>query len=190
MNDERVAADLQGLWQGQPADAGTMSLEDLRRGSRRLERRVGRRNAREYIAAIVVVIVFGWTAWIAPTATLRLAAGLIAAGAIFIAYHLSRHGAARTMPADLGLTSCLQFHRGELVRQRDLLRGVWTWALLPCAPGLILFYLGQLWTFPAQVSRIGWSAAATVVVFVFLGALNRRAANKIQSRIDALERNP
>ena len=94
------------------------------------------------------------------------------------------------MPADMALTSCLAFHRGELERQRDLLRGVWKWYLLPLVPGMILFCLGPVMARPEKASlAVAVSiAAGNLAFFVFIGELNRRAANKIQGRIDALER--
>jgi hypothetical protein len=93
------------------------------------------------------------------------------------------------MPADMGLTNCLQFHRGELERQRDLLQGVWKWYLGPMIPGVILFYLGPVLAQPERASRALWPFAATVVFFVLIGELNRHVARKFQARIDALERN-
>lgn len=189
MSDERLPDQLQRLWQAQPPDGTAMSLEQLRERSRTLMRRIGRRNLREYIGAVIVVITFGWAAWVVPSTMFRIGAGLIAAAAIFIASHVFRHGTARAMPADLAPTNCLEFYRGELVRQRDLLRSVWKWAVLPLVPGLIVFYVSQFRVFPEQASRIGWTAAATIVCFVLIAELNRRAAKKIQARIDALERN-
>jgi hypothetical protein len=46
----------------------------------RLERRVARRNLREYMAAVVVVFACGWTLWSGPSASARISAGLIIAG--------------------------------------------------------------------------------------------------------------
>jgi hypothetical protein len=189
MSDPHVPADPQSLWQGQPAAGHTMSLDELRSHSRRLERRIGRRNLREYIAAAFVVPAFAWAAWAAPLPVMRVGSVLVVVATIFVVYHLHRHGAAWTMPADMGLTDCLAFLRGELERQRDLLRGVWKWYLLPFAPGMILIYLGPVLARPDLASRAVWPAAATLVFFVFIGELNRRVAKKIQAKIDALEGN-
>jgi hypothetical protein len=189
MSDERVAADLQSLWQSQLAGSGAISLDDLRQGSRRLQRRVGRRNRREYVAAVIVALVFGPMAWFAPLPTLRVGSVLTLAAVMFVVYHLHRYGTAQAMPGEMALTSCLAFHRRELERQRDLLRSVWKWALLPLVPGMILMYLGPVLAHPEQTSRSLWLAAASLMFFVVIGELNRRAAKKIQASIDALERN-
>ena len=45
----------QTLWQSQSRGVPAMSLEQVREKARQLERRVARRNLREYIAAVVVV---------------------------------------------------------------------------------------------------------------------------------------
>ena len=189
MSDQPVPESLQRLWQQQPVERGSISLDELRQRARYLERRVGRRNRREYIASVVVLFMFGAIAWKAPSPLARAGAVVTLAATAFIVFHLSRYGTARTMPADLGLTGCLQFHRRELERQRDLLRGVWKWYLLPFAPGLILMYLGPVLDHPERAWRALVPVTVTVAFFVLLAELNRRAAMKIQAAIDTLERN-
>src|SRR6185295_13842227 len=76
MTDSRPEGTLQALWQSQPRGEHAMSVEEVREGARRLERRVARRNRREYIAAVVVVIGYGWILWRIPFATARIGAGL------------------------------------------------------------------------------------------------------------------
>ena len=188
MNDERVPDHLQRLWQGQPEQGRAMSLDELRYRSRRLTRAVSRRNLIEYVAGAVVVVVLGRAAWKAPFLAMRLGSGLIVAATIFVVYYLRRYGGAKAMPLDMAATSCLAFHRGELERQRDLLRSVWKWYLLPFAPGMILVYLGPVLAHPELAARAAWPAAGTVLLFVCIGALNRYGAKRIQMKIDALER--
>lgn len=188
MSDERVPADVQSLWQGQPASGGTMSLDELRQRSRRLTRIVSRRNLREHVAGALAVVVCGYLAWRVPLPMMRVGFVLSVPAVIFIVYHLHRHGAARAMPAEMGLAGCLQFHRGELERQRDLLRGVWKWYLLPLMPGLILVYLAAVLAHPEHAWRGVWLFAGTLVFFALIGEANRYVAKRLQARIDALER--
>lgn len=189
MSDERVPAHVQTLWQDQPVEGGRMSLDELRYRSQRLTRIIGRRNTKEYAAGAVVIVMFGYMAFVLPLPIMRVGAAMSVAGAMFIIYHLHRHGTARAMPADLGLTSCLQFHRAELERQRDLLRGVWKWYLGPLIPGMILFYLGPLLAHPERAANTLWMFAGTVAFFALIGEWNRRVAKRYQAGIDALERN-
>ena len=65
------------------------------------------------------------------------------AGALTVMFELHRRGSARTAPADLGLSTCIDFHRKSLERQRDALRTVWIWYLLPFVPGLAIFEIGS-----------------------------------------------
>ena len=189
MSDGRVSGDAQSLWQGQAVTGAAMTVDELQQRARYLERRVERRNLREYIAAVVVLFMFGAIAWKAPLPLIRAGAVLTRAATAFIVFHLSRYGTARIMPADLGLTGCLQFHRRELERQRDLLRGAWKWYLLPFMPGLILMCLAPVLAHPEHPWRAFWPFAGTLVFVVFVGELNRRAAIKIQTIIETLERN-
>lgn len=190
MNDQHVPGHLQRLWQGQPAQGSVMSLDQLRHRSRRLARMVSLRNLLEYVTGAFLVIGFGWMAWTVPSSLMRVGAVLNVAAVIFVVHHLHRHGSARAMPADLGLTSCLQFHRGELERQRDLLRGAWKWYLAPLMPGLILIHLGTMVAHPERASRAVLGLAGTLVLYWLIAGANRDAAKKIQGRIDALERTP
>jgi hypothetical protein len=189
MSDERVPDRLQSLWQHQPVESGPMSVDQLRRRSRRLTLTVSLRNLLEYVTGAVLVIVLSRMAWAAPFRLIRAGLVLSVAAVIFVVYHLYRHGSARAMPADMGLRSCLQFHRGELERQRDLLRGVWYWYLAPLMPGLILFYLGSILAHPEYAWRAVLGLAGTLVLYWLIGDANRRAADRLQARIDALERN-
>jgi hypothetical protein len=184
MSDERVPFDVQSLWQRQPATSGTMSLDELRLRSQYVTRRVSRRNLREYVAAVIAAIVFGPMAWFAPLALIRVGSVLSLAGVAFVVYYLHRHGSAQAMPQEMGLTSGLAFYRHELERQRDLLRGVWKWALLPLMPGLITMALAH----PERTSGSVWIFAGILALFALIGGLNRRVAKKIQVKIDQLER--
>ena len=187
MSGDQRPRDVKDLWQGQPADGTRVPLDELRRRSRRLERLVGWRNLREYIGAVVVVVGFGRVAWFAETPLIRAGACLWVAAAVFVAYHLHRWGSAQPMPEQMALTGCLQFHRSALERQRDLLRSVWKWYLLPCLPGLLVFNIGLALAHPERLSALITTAALVAPLTVVIVLLNTRGANRIQARIDALE---
>ena len=91
---------------------------------------------------------------------------------------------------DLGLRGSLDFHRVQLERQRDLLRSVWSWALLPFVPGFLVLQIGLALALPARTARFIVIGVLFVVLTVGLHALNRRVAARIQQRLDRLKENP
>jgi hypothetical protein len=194
MGDELSDSKVEALWQGQPTEPPHISPEDLRRKMDRFERRIYWRNVREYVAGAFVVAAFGYYEWRFPTVLMRIGSGLMILGTLYVMYELHRRASARTAPAELGMSTCLDFHRRELERQRDALRSVWTWYLLPFVPGMIVFLAGMAWIVlkanPAVMLRalIGLGVMGIVVAAVFFAVwkLNRWTANKLQSRIDAL----
>jgi len=54
---------IQSLWQGQPAAFEPMSLEQIRAQAARFSGSIRNRNRREYVAAIIVIIIFWLYAW-------------------------------------------------------------------------------------------------------------------------------
>lgn len=180
--------DLGGLWRNQPTEEADLPIEDIRNRARRLERRVGRRNLREYAGAAFVLIgcaVFGWRE---RNVTVLIGAAFMVLAAAYIVYHLHRFGAMRSMPADLGLKDCLDFHRAELVRQRDLYLGVWRWYLLPMVPGWALIMIGRAIERPDRRLFALGSTTVFLGLLIVLGKLNTRIARRLQGRIDNLDR--
>jgi hypothetical protein len=192
MTDSHDDRDLQALWQSQSPgeDAGSaIALGEIRQMAQRLEHKAARRNRREYVAAAIVVAVFGWSMFTAPSAFLRIGAGLSIAATIAVAYMLHLWGTARTLPSDLALTSALEFHRVQLERQRDLRRSVWWSYLLPFAPGFLVLEIGQALAHPERMSRIIAVSAVVMASGVGIYARSRRAAARIQRQIDRLKEN-
>ena len=190
MTDALDDGDLQALWQSQALTTNTISLEEIRGKAQRLERLVARRNLREYAAAAVEVPSFGWIMWLGPSSTIRAGAGMVILATVFIVYHLRLRGSASSLPADLGLKSALEFHRLELVRQRDLLRSVWWWYVLPMLPGMLVMQIGLALVHPERLTRIVLYCVVVVGVAAGIHWLNRRGAARIQERIDRLKENP
>jgi hypothetical protein len=179
--------ELQALWQAQPAPAKQFSPEEIREKAARFQRTIRFRNLREYVAAVFVVVVFSGFAWTANTWLSRIGPALIVLGTLYIGFQLYT----RAAPGNAGVTeSCIDFHRRELERQRDLLRTVWRWYLGPLVPGLFLMLLDRLieaWAGGgfAPAAAVG-SAVIVVLVFVGIWWLNAVGARKLQREIDAL----
>lgn len=189
--------DMTSVWKNQSLEKVEISLEQLRGKAQKLEKRVWQRNLREYVASAIVVAAFAYYIWLFPSPLVRLGCVLVIAGTLFMVCVLLKKGSARNVPAQMGMRSCVEFHREELLRQRDLLRGVWTWYLLPLVPGLALFLAGlfrQTMQQPnasahagAIIATFSFTTVVCALVFVGIGKLNQWAARKLQCEIDALD---
>jgi hypothetical protein len=176
-NDE-----LQTLWQGQPVAPVPIDPEQLRRKSARLYGRVRARNLRETVAGAVAIALLAWVAR-AETGLPLVSSLMLMAGMLYVIWHLWWHGKASELPVDLGAMDAISFHRRELTRQRDLLRGVFWWYLAPFLPGLVL-------TAVVAVRR-SWVAPAILIVFVaaanwFVIWINRRAVDCLDRQLAEL----
>ena len=92
MTDSLPNDTLQALWQSQSSEQAAMSLEQIRERARYLERRVVRRNRREYIAAVFVVVAYGVILWRAPSAAVRIGAALTLAATAVVSKRLRVYG--------------------------------------------------------------------------------------------------
>ena len=187
MGNEGHLQDLGRLWRNQPADERPVTIEEVRRHDGVMKNRVNRRNLREYIAAVIVIVIVAVSMWLVPNTTMRIGGALMAAGVLYVVYHLHRWGSVRMMPADLALQQSVAFHRSELVRQRDLLRSVWWWYLLPLFPGPIVIWVGAAMERPDQRPLLFLDTLVFLVLIAAVGLLNHRAAKRIQRRIDILD---
>jgi hypothetical protein len=187
VSTERKEDEIRKLWQAQNEEEVTMSLEEIRRRASRFEKTILRRNAWEYAAGVFVVLFFGWHAFSPGEIAVNVGSGLIVAGTMYVGYQLYRRGSAETLPADSALTTCLDFHRQELTRQRDLLRGIWSWYLLPLVPGLLVFLGGSVLANPDRLWRVAPFALFCAALFFAIGKLNQNAARELQKEIDALD---
>lgn len=182
---------LRELWATDQGDHFTMSIAELTERSDHFRSRINRRNFIEYLAAALVISIFGWLAFMVPVWSVRVGAGLIIMGAIYISWQLNKLA---SVSEEVRPTEDLaSAHRRELVRQRDALKSVWRWYLLPFVPGVLVFTLGT--TFEAGMAMPFWAMATTALVSlsfsgaIFLGvwALNAYAARKLDEEITALD---
>jgi len=187
---------LHALWQSMPTDAIVISAEEMRLRAAKFEKRVRSRNLREYVACVIVVAVFGWYATFKSTTILWPIANLmIALATIYVGFSLHRKGKAARTPPGGSVPSLVDFHREALVRQRDALKTVWRWYLLPFVPGLVLWFVAMWIGHGAEAARPAAFATALVMTFVFCAMvfvaillLNLLGAARLQRMIDDLDR--
>ncbi|MGN6271108.1 MAG: hypothetical protein ACTHM0_14580 [Sphingomonas sp.] len=182
---------IRDLWTSQPIAPVRPSPEELDRRARGLDRRVRRRNALEYGAGAIPILVFGAMALGHGDPLMRLASVVIVLGVIFVLYGLHhRAGASRV---EDWAAPILDHHRAQLVRQRDALAGVWRWYLAPLVPGLALLFAG-VWRLRSASDGIAAATIAmlppvliAVVAFAGIHWLNRVAARRLTRAIAALD---
>lgn len=181
---------LKSVWQNQPSEGMLMSVDEIRRRAGKFHNKIYWRNAREYVAGLVVVVFLGFDFWRTPDALTRVGHGLIIAGMMYLMWQLHRKGSTRSLPVEMGLASGLEFFRRELERQRDLVGSVWSWYLGPLMPGWVVLMVALARTNPGHLRHFGLSFAGfnlvAALAFVFVWRLNQGAARKLQRRIDEL----
>ncbi len=188
MDGEQPPNDMRNLWQSQKTEPIEMSLEQIYQRAQAYQRKIRWRNAREYVGAALVVIFFGYTIWTVPQPLMRVGPALCIAGALYVAYQLHKRGSSKPVPSDI---SCIDFHRRELSRQVELLRGVLWWYLGPLVPGLAVIIINSAISKPGhwRYSQlfVALYACFCALAFYFIWRLNQRAADRLQHMIDELD---
>ena len=163
-----------------------MALEEIRRKAQQFEKRIKNRNLREYLGGAVGLAIFTIYFFLFPSPTARAGSVLIIAGLLCIMIQIYKRASPGKFPVDLPLTDSLDFHRGELVRQRDLLKSVLWWYLAPIVPGLVVFGAGVA---PRHAAVAGALINAIPLLCIF-GAIywaNHRAAHGLDRKIAELD---
>ena len=181
---------VQEIWQSQPVEGMKMSADAIRLRATKFERRISRRNLRESVASLFVIVFFAYFLATSLSLPLRITWGLFIAGMIWIVIALRVKGSPRTMPAAMGNSSCLEFFRSELERQRDLVKNVFPWYLAPLIPGYLSLNVAYAYSFRRPGLWAGLALLDLIFVAVFVGVwwMNQRAARCLQRSIDELDR--
>lgn len=176
------------LWRAQSVPTSEFSIEELQRTAKRFRRQIVRRNARELVACAVVVLVFSFYLLHVPFPITRIGSALTIVGTLVLAWQLRSRASAGPDPVDLGERSWIDYHRAQLIRQRDALNSVAVWYLGPLVPGYTVFLWGATTELGPQ--SLGRSVVMILLAIAIGGlviALNRHAARKLQQSIDRLE---
>ena len=180
--------ELRDIWQNQEVEEMKISVEELRTKAARFRRGIVRRNLTEQLACGAVAIWFGTEFWKTAVVIPRISFALIAAAALYVAWHIQTRGRAGAVPVDMARSNLIEFQRTELEKQRDLLKGVWRWYLGPFVAGLGLL---AIWGMVVAPTGRRWSAVAfavtSVLIFWGIGRLNRTAARKLEEQLEELK---
>lgn len=171
-----------------------MSLADLHLHAQKFQSRIRNRNMIEYVAAGSVVAFFVWMIATVPEPIVQIGSGLIVLGALYVCWKLYQLGRAATRSEmNAAAQSWVAFHRGELVRQREALRTVWSWYLAPFVPGMVVFLAGVSFTeanpapLAARLTVFLAGAGLMAAVFAVIAWLNAQAVKRLDAQIAALD---
>ena len=171
------------VWRQEPEPAAPpVELAPLLGQLEALDRSVRRRDRLEIGSALLMLPLFAWMGFSAPTPLARIGALVTVLGLIVIPIRLL---AARRLPFDRGNSVAGALHQelDRVLAQERLLRTVLWWYLAPLGLGASLLIVGS--------TSSPWIAASLVVLIAWLYAqiwrLNRRAIEReLQPRIREL----
>jgi len=137
-----------------------LTLDTVRDRAQHFQRMIWWRNARESVAAIFLLGVNAFTLTTtspdSPAAWAPPVLGLVGLSCVLYALHV-KAGSRRVPDGDT--LAILRFHQAEIARQRDMLRLVPLWYLLPLAPGLLAATIVQ------------WHPVSSPLSLAFMAAL-------------------
>ncbi|HEY7807707.1 MAG TPA: hypothetical protein VIC34_10965 [Croceibacterium sp.] len=185
-----MTVDPKHAWQSSVPVAEAPPLAEVRAGADKFYRKIRRRNLVEYAACAFVVVAFARNVVTLPHILQKVGSAWIVLAAFYAAWQLHRRGSAMS-PGDLGQVPLYQFVRQQLVRQRDALKSVFWWYMLPFLPGLAMLMIGNGQAVPPGGGPPIWlrwvSLAVIVGVFAGIWWLNQLAARKLQRRIAEID---
>lgn len=194
MESKYPPRDLKSLWRDQPTEDRPVTLDNIRKNADVFQTQIRRRNLREIVAAAVVLLVFGFYTWVLPGWTIKTGSVLVMVGTLCIIWQLRRRASAVSLRESSGM-ALLEFHRQQLVRQRDAAKSVAWWYIGPVIPGVVMMTLGRYFQFHAPGRTLAWDhqiiilcSAIVALTFVIVWLLNAWAAERLQRRIDDLDK--
>ncbi|KCZ55972.1 hypothetical protein HY29_10220 [Hyphomonas beringensis] len=185
---------LQKLWAAQPVEPFSLSPDELRNRARKFQSSLRMRNMTEYLAALVVIGIFGWMAILIPVPVVKLGAVLTIIGALYVSWKLHTYSGSGLGQGGDAADSLIRYHRRELVRQRAALANVWRWYLLPFLPGALLFVAGVSFApdtgLPFLLALPGFLFSLAIMGGVAYGIiwLNNRSVRQLDAEIAELDK--
>jgi len=183
------------LWQRQVNTSFTMEPIEIQKRFSRLRVKLRRRKHCLYFICFGASVFFAW--WLiftTPPIAVRIGFLLIILAMYFVAGQIWLDNRDRAKALEnsgiTGQTSCMDFYRAELVRQRDFHRGIWFWSrLLTLLPGLLL--IGGWSAIELHGTKDGDAGVVILIATPILAVvgvwLNYRLSRKHQRQIDAID---
>ncbi len=178
MNDERRGDELRAIWQSQPTGTSAITMALLRSKAQTLQAQTRRQMLGTAGVPLAAACLYAFA--IGQFPALRHVLHLLFAFTIVWSlaglYFLNRGMWSTVMPGDAGLSTGLEFCRGEIERRRNLLRRVLLWSLGPVllAIGTFILALAMMPTTDRGLFPHGLPFVAVVAVWI-LGCVVIRA---------------
>lgn len=181
---------LQELWRDEENDAmTTVDISALESAVETFETRIRRRNLRETLVGVGMILVFGVTAFLAAPLLIKLGSGLLVLGIGWILYTLFRRGSPPPDPNGLETAEFAARHRAHLLRQAALLERVPVWYIGAMLPGWGLMYAYMVQRALANGGG-AWTLTYGVGAALLTGGviwMNRKAAMALREEAEAIE---
>jgi hypothetical protein len=148
MGDEFPGDNLKIVWQQQPIEVSTMTLEKIRKKARELHAKTRRQLLGTFTGPAVAVLCYAFSMKEFPGVQgLQQMLFMVAlAWSLAGLYFLNRGKWSAAMPGDAGFSAGLEFCRREIERRRDYLGGVLLWSFGPVmlAVGTLILALAMV----------------------------------------------
>jgi hypothetical protein len=143
MRDDLPEDGPKNIWVNQPTEKPTMTLRLIQERSRDLRTRTRKKLLGTLAAPLAAGLfyAFGVREFPSLRQVLQPLFAFALAWSLVGLFFLNRRMWSAGIPADAGLSSCLEFCRWEIERQRDLLRRVLLWSFGPVLVAICAFIL-------------------------------------------------
>ena len=182
--DGNADTEILRLWHQEAREEKIMPLDDIRTKAEGLDAKTRRWRVLTPVLFILILLWEAWQVWTQPETLERAGDLLTIAALLYVTYRFRKYHLGAP-PVALGRTTCVDFYRAELVRQRDLSKDSWGY-LLPFVPGVALALFGGGFQ-DRPHSQLVAIAASGVVLFLGIAWWNAHTARRLENDIDALD---
>jgi hypothetical protein len=171
MHEDLPGGDAKNIWQNQPTETSTMNVKLIRSKARELQAKTRRQLLGTLTGPLAVACFYAFGVRAFPLLGNLLHPLFLFALVWSLAglYFLNRGMWSTVMPGDAGLSTGLEFCRGEIERQRSILRRVLLWSFGPVllAIGTFIVALAMIGTRDRGLFPNGLPFLALVAVWIF-----------------------
>jgi len=175
--------DPRGLWQNQEVSAPVLTPEEVWLASTKLDQQAKWREWRVYLASLIWMPLMGIMILSNTDSWARLGFALILYGGLVAIWEQAWHSPTHSRVEGLDF---LDAWRSQLEREREKLRSLRRWQLVPYLPGAILVIVGAARQ-GAQASWLVMNVGGLVLLWLWLRWLKARAIRRIDDQLDALD---